>query len=359
MATELPTPQSASEFSFPIATPYSIQLDFMQRLFETIEKREFAIFESPTGTGKSLSIICGALTWLQHNSERKARMAAAPSVTTLTLGSDGDASKPDWVIAHDEKQQLERETAELDSEDAQWQKYLRWVASIRRREAAEHKQGMASRRATPMSNKVAESNKCKLGDNGDDSSDDDMLLVDPCSSGDSAQAPGRADDNGHVHYSAAVRKLLERRADNRPLYDSSSDGDDDHDGESGDSAAPPKEPSVTKIIYASRTHSQIQQFISEIKRTQFGTGENKVKCVTLGSRSQLCMNKRARQGTSSVHAINERCLEMQQKSAGGKKSARCEYLPLQYTPMLDFKDATASMIMDIEELAKEGQRRCT
>ncbi|KAJ2447053.1 ATP-dependent DNA helicase chl1 [Coemansia sp. RSA 2424] len=286
-------------------------------------------------------------------------MAAAPSVSTLTVDNDGDASKLDWVIAYEEKQQLERETAELDSEDAQRQKYLRWVASIRRREAAERKRGMASRRATSMINKVAESNKRKPGDNGDDSSDDETLVVDPYSSGDEAQAPGRADDDGHVRYSAAVRKLLERRADNRPLYDSSSDGDDDHDGESGDSTAPPKEPNVTKIIYASRTHSQIQQFISEIKRTQFGTGENKVKCVTLGSRSQLCVNKRARQGTSSVHAINERCLEMQQKSAGSKQSARCEYLPLQYTPMLDFKDATASAIMDIEELAKEGQRRCT
>ncbi|KAJ2069548.1 ATP-dependent DNA helicase chl1 [Coemansia sp. S155-1] len=349
----LPTPQTASEFSFPIATPYSIQLDFMQRLFETIEKREFAIFESPTGTGKSLSIICGALTWLKHDSERKARVA--PIAADTTLATTADDQRPDWVVAYEKKQKMDASNAVgLDSDDAQ-QKYSRWVANTRRREAAERKKGMmASRRAAPTD----VSKKRKTDEDGNDS-DDEMMVVEAYYSGDDEDAQQksgiRLDDDGEVQYSAAVRKLLERRAGNRPLYDSSDDDNSDND-DSGDSAVPPKEPSVTKIIYASRTHSQLQQFVNEIKRTQFAS-KDKVKCVTLGSRMQLCVNDRARQGAQSVHAINERCLEMQ--TAGSKKSARCGYLPLQLTPMLDFKDATGSAIMDIEELAKEGRRRCT
>ncbi|KAJ2345210.1 ATP-dependent DNA helicase chl1 [Coemansia sp. RSA 2671] len=348
----LPTPQTASEFSFPIATPYPIQLDFMQRLFETIERREFAIFESPTGTGKSLSIICGALTWLKHDSERKAR--TAPTAASSTAVTDDD-QRPDWVVAYEKKQQLDAGNAAGSDENDAQQKYLRWVANTRRREAAERKKGlMASRRGVPTASK-AESNKRKT-DEGGNGSDDEVVVVEAYYSGDedAQQKPSNGlDDDGQVHYSAEVRKLLERRAGNRPLYDSSDDSDND---DSSDSAVPPKEPSITKVIYASRTHSQLQQFVNEIKRTQFASAD-KVKCVTLGSRMQLCVNERARQGAQSVHAINERCLEMQ--TAGSKKSARCGYLPLQHTLMLDFKDATGSAIMDIEELAKEGRRRCT
>ncbi len=52
------------DFSFPF-TPYPIQRDFMEALFRVLEERKLGIFESPTGTGKSLSLICGALTWLK------------------------------------------------------------------------------------------------------------------------------------------------------------------------------------------------------------------------------------------------------------------------------------------------------
>ena len=53
-----------SEFSFPF-NPYEIQLNFMKNLYKVIENGEIGIFESPTGTGKSLSLTCGSLTWLQ------------------------------------------------------------------------------------------------------------------------------------------------------------------------------------------------------------------------------------------------------------------------------------------------------
>lgn len=36
-------------FDFPF-TPYPIQHEFMSKLYEVIEKRQFGIFESPTGT---------------------------------------------------------------------------------------------------------------------------------------------------------------------------------------------------------------------------------------------------------------------------------------------------------------------
>ncbi|XP_078487454.1 ATP-dependent DNA helicase DDX11-like [Ciona intestinalis] len=59
-----------SKFAFPFE-PYSIQVDFMKSLYQAIEDKNIGIFESPTGTGKSLSLICGSLTWLKDHEERE------------------------------------------------------------------------------------------------------------------------------------------------------------------------------------------------------------------------------------------------------------------------------------------------
>ena len=51
------------DFPYP---PYNIQVDFMKKLVDVIEKGQIGVFESPTGTGKTLSIICGVLTWFKE-----------------------------------------------------------------------------------------------------------------------------------------------------------------------------------------------------------------------------------------------------------------------------------------------------
>lgn len=55
-----------TEFNHPY-TPYSIQLDFMQEVYTVLETSSIGIFESPTGTGKTLSLICGSMTWLRRH----------------------------------------------------------------------------------------------------------------------------------------------------------------------------------------------------------------------------------------------------------------------------------------------------
>ena len=60
----------------------------MRKLYETIESRKIGIFESPTGTGKSLSIICSSLHWL--NDHRNRKKIVPPKTETATSGGEVD-----------------------------------------------------------------------------------------------------------------------------------------------------------------------------------------------------------------------------------------------------------------------------
>jgi chromosome transmission fidelity protein 1 len=58
---------------------------------------------------------------------------------------------------------------------------------------------------------------------------------------------------------------------------SSSEGDDEEEEE------------VTpKVFFTSRTHSQLSQFVGELKRTEFA---ERLRTACLGSRKNLCINK--------------------------------------------------------------------
>ncbi|WAQ97916.1 DDX11-like protein [Mya arenaria] len=74
------------EFPFPFE-PYEIQKGFMQGLYTCLEQGRVGIFESPTGTGKSLSLICGALRWLKDYQDQQKR--------ELEQLLSGDTSKSD------------------------------------------------------------------------------------------------------------------------------------------------------------------------------------------------------------------------------------------------------------------------
>ena len=56
------------EVYFPFK-PYQCQVDFMTKVIKALNNGENALLESPTGTGKTLSLLC-ALAWLRE-SERK------------------------------------------------------------------------------------------------------------------------------------------------------------------------------------------------------------------------------------------------------------------------------------------------
>jgi chromosome transmission fidelity protein 1 len=121
--------------------------------------------------------------------------------------------------------------------------------------------------------------------------------------------------------------------------------------------------SETKIIFCSRTHSQLTQFVHELQRVHpprgISTSEpadqlEPVKHLALGSRKTLCINEKVSRLTSTA-AINERCLELQK--SGLAQDKKCQYLPDKEKREIveTFKDRAIAHIKDIEDLAQLGK----
>ncbi|KAA8566073.1 hypothetical protein EYC84_008677 [Monilinia fructicola] len=127
-----------------------------------------------------------------------------------------------------------------------------------------------------------------------------------------------------------------------------------------------------KIFYCSRTHSQLTQFINELRRVEFPSSmppgdcssqskekdidnvHEQLKHLTLGSRKNLCINPKVNKLTSST-AINERCAELQQSST--PKEQKCPHLPNQENKPLvtTFRDHALATIRDIEDMGALGK----
>ena len=53
------------EVLFPFK-PYDCQLTYMEKVIDTLQDGSSALLESPTGTGKTLSLLCSVLGWRHH-----------------------------------------------------------------------------------------------------------------------------------------------------------------------------------------------------------------------------------------------------------------------------------------------------
>lgn len=94
-------PPDTFDFPFP---PYPIQLQFMNQLFNVIETGGIGIFESPTGTGKSLSLMCGTLRWLlDHESAERIQLANEIQEITDRIAKEEEAATGcDWLESQSE-----------------------------------------------------------------------------------------------------------------------------------------------------------------------------------------------------------------------------------------------------------------
>lgn len=67
--------------------PYDVQKTYMTKVVTCLNQRKFGLLESPTGTGKTLSLLCATLAWLEND---RLLNKPLPQVVQQNYGSGPD-----------------------------------------------------------------------------------------------------------------------------------------------------------------------------------------------------------------------------------------------------------------------------
>lgn len=296
------------EFNFPFK-PYPIQIDLMTTARTSFEEGKFAIIESPTGTGKSLSLICSSLTWLRdHQLKLRERLEKDKQELTAKIEKlkEEEDNSCDWLSAQTKRKDVSRN---LEETNHQLEKLLRFE---RRSEARQH----AKLFNIPLENYAAFQDKVLETDKKTTLADIDL-----------------------THFLRGS-----------PTRDQENENDVDLDLEKK-TVVQDDDQVKPKIFYASRTHSQLTQFVNEIKRTTFAksTDGPPVKVVSLASRANMCVNPEVTK-LKDPNAINERCTEMSRETS---KDKRCPFVKPKQLQAL--KESILTSVQDIEDITRQGR----
>ncbi|GAA5960705.1 hypothetical protein JCM3765_007297 [Sporobolomyces pararoseus] len=341
-------------YGFPFE-PYSIQLDLMNHLYEALSSGRCTVIESPTGTGKSLSLISSTLTFLKDQ-----KLQARTSLISEIRSSETFKNEPDWVIEHDIKTKLD----ELDRKERELEQRL---AEIREKERLERERTKREERMDRS--KSLARKKQKLSEEEKESLDQDQYAPTPYQEVDTAPHLDHrpAEENGEDNFSPTVRALMKSL------------------GRGGSASTRPdadEEPDIPKIYFASRTHSQLSQFVAELRKTQFSQAaqpasdsakspptssdspveQRPIRLIPLGSRQNLCINDEVRKRSKGNNELlGDLCTDLQKgggSSSTGAKEKRCPYLlPMsEPTKLNQFRDQALASVRDIEDIEDLGRK---
>lgn len=340
----MPNDEIPTDFDFP-GTPYAVQRQLMDALYTTMAAGGIGLFESPTGTGKTLSIICATLTWLNRNRSPKSLTQGSGSADSTT-----DLEEPSWVT-----EQTEQRNAD-DAEDHLLRRARAYAARVKFAAGASTLLP-GVRAGHTASERVPGRRRGRKGGN-QENMDDLFADLDPS---DAETMPVSAGGKGKsTPLWRAVNLEGERKS------------------------------RTVRVIFATRTHSQLAQFVQELRKTHFNPPglaeayariralnesgledpsedassawlppyETPLSIVLFGSRKQMCVNEEVRK-LGAANAITERCrelIEVTEASTGKRKRNRatCVYHDDDTESLL--KDRLLIGSHEIEDVARMGRQ---
>jgi len=261
---------------------------------------------------------------------------------SLRLRQTTDDDEPEWMVQHsreEKKNQVIQKRAELETKLENIRQHERKI-----RDRQENGPPLAKKR--------------KFDDNSSkdaDILDDEQFALDDYESDDEGIKSSNIDNgNTELGLSKETQALMQKLG-----Y--------------GISALPKAEDMEAedelKIYFCSRTHSQLSQFVNELRRIDLPSAipaiqedikkkptlTEELKHLSLGSRKNLCINAKV-SSLKSMTAVNERCLELQ--DAKTPKEKKCPFVPNKENEgsVLDFQHHALAKIRDIEDLGVLGKK---
>ena len=329
----------------------------MSSVYSTIRRKRVGIFESPTGTGKTLSLICSAMTWLREyqefGSDEEDVIEAAGGAENVPVDTTGAPRA--WCVSFDRERVLRERAArlargtEVRSELAQRLAALRVADSSARisgggvgmggvRYPGGARASTAAVAAAAALKRRREAAMDGIAKGTTDDDDDGLIVAEYHSDSDASVSEGvdgasrvgagfsvgGANGTGGgmggmaVWSSASARAMSVADSIRAELQGGGGGGSASGgalDGGADDEAF--RAAFTPKIFYVSRTHSQIAQFVGEIARTTFGRD---ARVVSLGARKALCVHPAVR-ALGSDSRINERCNELADAARGARSKS--------------------------------------
>lgn len=318
---------SCTDFYHPYE-PYDIQLELMRCIYDLLnEGKKLAILESPTGTGKTLSLICSVVTWLRDNKADLIvglNQVGPEKNSSDDDDSDDDADEPDWVNDAYKSSALESKLQDISD----YEHYLdKMESKTKNSNSIEQYQTRKKRKNLKHINVSIDDNDFVPENYTSDSEDIDIK-------------------------SNRASQLRDEVSDLLAKLDSKKNG--------RLQGSPVDFHNPVKIFFASRTHSQLNQFASQLGLPNFPSSfqkynvpKERLKYLPLASRRQLCVNPSVNK-LKSAEAINDACAELLRSKKGCSfyKSPSNDTNSRLYK---SFQDETFVTIHDIEDLAQIGE----
>ena len=350
--TSLPSPSARTcrDYHHPY-DPYDIQLQFMDALYETLQNGyKIGMFESPTGTGKTLSIICSSMTWLRdykrnYNLNTKLLEGNVSNNDDKQAGEDHEGTKgkdddeddddePEWVKMAYQKSIVDKSKNKLKD----FERHLNEVDQAYKRRIQKNKEANLGTKIRNVARKqqTQEDPEESFLPNDYNETNQESFINDV--------------ESRNLQLSTEIERLMKSSIINN--NGSGSNAVDD-----AAAAAATDDECPTKIFFTSRTHSQLNQFSSQLRLTKFDASfkdlEERTKYLPLGSRKQLCINDKVK-NRKGEQSINDACIDLQKTKKG------CTYLPNPSNSSTissatkEFADLSLAQIRDIEDLGDLG-----
>lgn len=319
--------------------PYDMQLKLMNSIYLDLlssnsskDSAKLALYESPTGTGKTLSIICPVMTYLRDVKLSKItgenKIVEENQENDSFSFSEDDDDEPDWVTASYEQNVKANILQPFEDFEKAIDKFVlnNKVHSLN--------EPVVKRRKLDFAGKIEKKK-------GFDEDNEDNLVI----------STDTIEDE--------ITSLLNKINNSTPSGKFASK----------DLTHTLKQP--IKIIFTSRTHSQLQQFSQQLKKVNFNssfkdfkfnhksilTEKEMVKLLPIGSKRQLCCNDKINTKVWSIDQINDKCQDL-------RKENSCVYFK-------NLRDTNTNSItnfptpeiyksvIDIEDLHEIGQKSKT